>query len=698
MGVSVASKHRPAFPLQASLATLLQPWRFFQQYHWRDLPADAVAGVTTGLILVPQSIAYALIAGLPSAVGLYTAVIAAVIAAVWGSSRHLHTGPTNAASLLVLATVVPIMAGNGVPGTPEYIAEYVVVVGLLSVLVGIMRLVLGLLRLGFIVNFVSDAVMVGFTAGAGMLIITNQLSGLLGIEAQASAQFGQTVRNLWAQASTLHVISLALGVSTFLLILALPQIHKRIPSQFVALAVTSLIIMVLRLDQAGVQLVADIPRGLPPWQNLPLTDWNLIQRLLPGATSIALIGLIEALTISRSLATESGQYLDNNQEMVGQGLANIVCGFFSGYTSSGSFTRSTINYTAGGRTQMTSVLSGLFVMVAVVGLGSVIQFLSRPVLAGFVIATALSMISYKRARQILKTSKSETFIMLATFLSAFILPLVYVVTLGIITSLVVYVYKTSRPRVLNMVPTTNYRHLREVQADTDSLCPQLSILSIEGDLYFGAANHVEYLLREHLPPPDTRRFVLLQLQNTVRIDISGVRMLENFVRGIRQRGSDVYLFKISDSVNRFFRSSGFVQYVGEDHFLDDDTAIAYLFHQVLNPKECIYDCPHRVFQECMNLPKIALPFQDILQEADASTPIDLIDVKQLENRLIGQDPALAIIDVRERLEWDRGHIPQAQHLPYSTFNPLNHILQRAGDSAGVQYQPPGPQCGACAAP
>ncbi len=669
MGVMAASKHRIAFPLQASLATLLQPWQFLKRYSWRDLPSDAIAGLTTGVILVPQSIAYAHIAGLPATTGLYTAVIAAITAALWGSSRHLHTGPTNAASLLVLATVAPIVTSNNVQ-------EYLIAAGMLSALVGVLRLGIGLLRLGFVVNFVSDAVMVGFTAGAGMLIITNQLSGLLGMEAQVSAQFAQTFQNLWAQSGPVHVISLLLGLATLLLIVVLPQVHRRIPSQFVALVVTSLVIMVFRLDQVGVRLIEEIPRGFPPWQALPLTNWDLIQKLIPGAGAIAIIGLIEALTISRSLATESGQYLDNNQEIVGQGIANIVCGFFSGYTSSGSFTRSTINYTSGGRTQMTSILSGLFVMGAVLGLGFFIQFLSRPVLAGFVIATAISMISYKRARQILETSKSETFIMLATFLSAFILPLVYVVTLGIITSLVVYVYKTSRPRVLNLVPTTNFRHLREASAIEDSLCPQLSILSVEGDLYFGAANHVEFLLRNHLPPPDTRRFVLLQLQNTVRIDVSGVRMLENFVRSVRQRGGDVYFFKITDLVFQVFQSSGFIQYVGDDHFLHEDTAIDFLFHQVLNPKVCIYDCPHRVFQECINLPKIAIPFQDILQREEDSIPVDMIKVEQVEHRLMIQDRSLAIIDVRERLEWDRGHIPQAHHLPYSTFNPLNHTLQR----------------------
>ncbi len=668
--MSLASGRRLAFPLQASLATLLQPWRFLARYNWQDLPADTVAGITTGVILVPQAIAYALIAGLPAAVGLYTAIIAAMTAALWGSSRHLHTGPTNAASLLVLSTLVTIIPVV----TNANLSAYIAAAGVLAVLVGILRLGLGLLRLGFIVNFVSDAVMVGFTAGAGMLIIANQLSGFLGLETQASTRFVLTIRTIWSQASSIHILSLLLGLGTLVLILVLPQIHRRIPAQFTAMTITSLFVVVLHLEQAGVRLIDPIPRGLPPWQNLPLTDWDLIRQLLPGAGAIAIVGLIEALTISRSLASSSGQYLDNNQEIVGQGIANIICGFLSGYTSSGSFTRSTINYTAGGRTQMASILSGVFVLGAMLGLGPVIQFLSRPVLAGFVIATALSMISYRRVRQILETSKSETFIMTATFLATFLLPLQYAVSLGIITSLVVYVYKTSRPRVLNLVPTANYRHLQEAHDSDTSLCPQLSILSVEGDLYFGAANHVEYLLRDHLPPFHTRRYILLQLQNTVRIDISGVRMLENFVRSVRQRGGDVYFFKVTDAVFHVFQSSGFIQYVGDNHFLNEDTAIEYLFHHVLNPKECIYDCAHRVFQECRNLPKIAIPFQDILQDAEDDVPVTLIPVTQVEQRL--QDPSLVIVDVRERLEWDRGHIPQAYHVPYSTFNPLNHILQQ----------------------
>ncbi len=656
-------------PLQASLRTLLQPFFLLAHYDTASLRGDVVAGITTGVILVPQSIAYALIAGLPPQVGLYTAIVAAIAGALWGSSNHLHTGPTNAASLLLLATISPIVSATSV-------SEYLAVTGLLTVMAGVMRLGLGILRLGFIVNFVSDAVVVGFTAGAGMLIVVNQFGGLLGLNVVSSPQLSVTLMNLTQNAWPVHYLSLGLGFATLVLMFLLPRLHRKLPSQFLAVFLISLLVWGLRLDQQGVAIIGRLSNVLPSLsQQLPLANWNLLQALWPGATAIATIGLIEALTISRSLATESGQYLDNNQEMVGQGVANVICGFLGGYCASGSFTRSSLMFRAGGETRMASIFSGIFVLIAMLGLGSLIQYLARPVLAGFVIATAIAMVNYKRARQIMGTSKSETFIMLVTFGSVFLFPLVYAVAIGIAASLMVYVYKTSRPRVLSLVPTANFRHMRPVQDAKEDQCPQLSILSIEGDLYFGAANHVEDLLRSIAPRAGDRRFVLLQLQNMVQVDISGVRVLENFVHFVRKQGGDVYFFKVTELADRLFRSSGFHEFVGQDHFLDEDTAIEYLFQRILNPKKCIYDCPHRIFQECQNLPKIAIPFQDLLLAHSGAVEAHLIPVDEVFARLGTTDSDSLVIDVREQMEWDRGHIPDARHMPYSTFDPLSPLLR-----------------------
>ena len=648
-------------PVEASLQTLLQPVRFFRDYDPNDFPADLMAGVTTGIILIPQSIAYALIAGLPPEVGLYTAIVAPIAAALWGSSNHLHTGPTNAESLLVLM-IVSSVATSSDP------IEFLLIAGLLTVLIGVMRLALGLLRAGFIINFISDAVMVGFTAGAGLLIITFQLSGLLGLDVERTFTFIDAARTLGRTWEGLHFVSLALGLGTVVLIFALPQLHPRLPSLFLAVFVMSVLVASLGLAQRGVSVIAPVPAVLPPVANLPLTDFQLVAKLLPGASAIALIGLIEALTIARSIASQSGQHLDNNQEIVGQGVANILVGFLSGYCASGSFTRSRVNLNAGGKTPMTSLLSGVFVLVAVLTLGWAIRYLAKPVLAGFVIATAVTLINLPQALQILRTSKSETFIMLVTWGSVFVFSLVEAVAIGITASLLVYVYKTSRPRVVPLVPDAKFKHLRERNPNKDPVCPQLDILAIEGDLYFGAANHVEYLLRNRLADAGRQYHVLLNLQNMVRVDISGVHMLENYVNEIRGQGGDVYFFKMTDIARRLFKSSGFMELVGTDHFLHDENAIDHLFHRVLNPKVCIYDCPLRVFRECQNLPKISIPFQDKVQGMTSLPHVPLIHVEELESRCTQRPLDFELIDVREDMEWDRGHIQVARHVAYSTFN------------------------------
>ena len=651
-------------PVEASLQTLLRPVRFFRDYNPDDFPADLVAGITTGIILIPQSIAYALIAGLPPEVGLYTAIVAPIAAALWGSSNHLHTGPTNAESLLVLM-IVSSVATSSDP------IEFLLIAGLLTVLIGVMRLALGLLRAGFIINFISDAVMVGFTAGAGLLIITFQLSGLLGLDVERTFTFIDAARTLGQTWEGLHFVSLALGLGTVILIFALPQLHPRLPSLFLSVFLMSVLVASFGLAHRGVSVIAPVPAVLPPVANLPLTDFQLVAKLIPGALAIALIGLIEALTIARSIASQTGQHLDNNQEIVGQGVANILVGFLSGYCASGSFTRSRVNLNAGGKTPMTTLLSGVFVLVAVLTLGWAIRYLAKPVLAGFVIATAITLINLPHALQILRTSKSETFIMLVTWGSVFVFSLVEAVAIGITASLLVYVYKTSRPRVIPLVPDAKFKHLRERNPNKDPVCPQLDIIAIEGDLYFGAANHVEYLLRNRLADAGRQYHVLLNLQNMVRVDISGVHMLENYVNEIRGQGGDVYFFKMTDIARRLFTSSGFMDLVGPDHFLHDENAIDYLFHRVLNPKVCIYDCPLRVFRECQNLPKISIPFQDKVQGMTSLPYVPLIHVQELENRCTRRPLDFELIDVREEMEWDRGHIQVARHMAYSTFNVEN---------------------------
>ncbi len=336
--------------LQTYLAFFTRPVRVLRGFRKENLRPDLIAGLTVAVILLPQAIAYASIAQLPPQMGLYTAVIAAIVGALWGSSKQLHTGPTSTASLLMFATLLAIAE----PGSPRYLAA----AGVLAVLVGVFRLLLGLARLGMLVNFVSDSVIIGFTSGAAVLIWGSQLSALLRLNLPTSSSLTTTLTNVVQHAGETHVPSLLMGVAVVVLIAVLRRINRKLPGPLIAMVLAAVAISVFGLSQQGFKVIGQVPAGLPPFTGLPLFDLDLVGQLAGAALAIGSIGLVEAMSAARSMASQTGQRLDSNQEFVGQGLANVVSGFFSGYAGNGSFSRSALNFASGAQTQMASVFSG----------------------------------------------------------------------------------------------------------------------------------------------------------------------------------------------------------------------------------------------------------------------------------------------------------------------------------------------------
>ena len=336
--------------IEASFTYLLKPIQFLRAYQFKDLRPDFIAGLTVAVVLLPQAIAYALIAELPPQVGLYTAIVGAIVAALWGSSYHLQTGPTNAISLLVLSSLL----ATATTGTMESL----ILVGFMAIMVGIFQLVMGLVRLGVLVNFVSHSVIVGFSAGAGILIAVKQLPYLFGLSYSSHGML-ETIRGFIEHFPEANIASAVLGFSTILLIVVLRLIKPGLPGPLIGMVAASVAVWLLELDHQGVIVIGEIPRSLPPLTRFQLLDPVIIGQLATGALAVAAIGLVEAISIARTVATQSGQRLDSNQEFVGQGLANIASGFFSGYPGSGSFTRTAVNYDSGARTQMASISSGL---------------------------------------------------------------------------------------------------------------------------------------------------------------------------------------------------------------------------------------------------------------------------------------------------------------------------------------------------
>ncbi len=523
--------------LGSSASYFTRPVRILREYQVKNLRVDLVAGLTVAVILLPQAIAYAMIAELPPAMGIYAAIVAAIVGALWGSSAQLHTGPTNAASLLVLATLVPLVA----VGSPEYLAA----AGLLAVMVGVFRLLMGVFKLGMLVNFVSDSVIVGFTAGAGILISFNQLRHLFGLSLPSSAELITTIQGLIIYIPSSNIPSVILGVACLIVLILMKRFLPGWPAALIVMIGSAAAVAFLDLEQQGVQVIGALPKGLPPLAKLPILDLNLVTNLSVGALAIAAIGLVEAMSIARSISSNTGQRLDSNQEFVGQGLANIACGFFSGYTTSGSFTRTAVNYESGAKSALASIFSGLFVLIMVFFLAPFAGYVPRTALAAVLIVTAIGMIDRKEIARIWNSTRGDATIMVVTILATLFLPLQFAVLTGILMSLAYYLLKTSMPVVLSVLPDDDYKHL-EPRPDKPQ-CPQLSVIEVRGDLYFGAVNHVEDMILDNMERHPYQLYLDLRMQNVQHIDISGIHTLESIVRAYRDKGGDVYIKQIEAS-------------------------------------------------------------------------------------------------------------------------------------------------------
>ncbi len=631
----------------------MRPFEILRGYRREYLRADLVAGLTVAVVLLPQAIAYALIAELPAEAGLYAAVIAGIAGALWGSSKHLQTGPTNAASLLVLTTLLPILP----PGTPEYIAA----ASLMAIMVGAIRFSMGMLHLGILANFVSDSVIIGFTAGAGILISANQLRHLFGLSVPGSPYLFNTLQAVVLNLSHTHALSLILGLGTVMVVLLLKRFKPHWPSALISMALASVIVGVFHLEAQGVKVLGELPRSLPPLSDFSLFRTEWVGQMAVGAFAVAAIGLVEATSIARSIAAQSGQYVSSNQEFVGQGMANMAAGLFSGYTCSGSFIRSSLNYASGAKTQMASVFSGLIVLAAALAFAPLTAYLPRTALAGVLIVTAYGMIDRKEMRRIWNASRGDSLIMLATLGSTLVLPLQYAVLAGVIVSFVRYVIKTSTPLVYPVVPSDNFRHF--VQHEDQPFCPQLGIITISGSLYFGAAHHVEKVIRAELDKYPEQTHLLLRMHLVDHCDVSGIHMLESLVRMRRKVGGDVFLSGVRPLVRQQMELLGFDKFLSSDHFFAREDAIAYLFHHVLSPEICIYECPVRVFAECQALPKYDYRSNLPVSFSFDEHHIDSLLPSELQSKLTENGQVLVLADVREEKEYQEGHISQACLIP-----------------------------------
>lgn len=646
---------------------LTEPVRLFRTYNPTDIRPDLIAGLTVAVILLPQAIAFAIIAELPPEMGLYAAVVGGIIGALWGSSDQIHNGPTNAISLLVLST----LSSAALPNSPEYI----VAASVLAIMVGLFQLVLGLARLGVLVNFVSHSVIVGFASGAGVLILLKQIGPLLGLTTTGEHLLESTI-DMVLHVPDSHILTAAIGIGTILFLIIIKRINPNLPGALLAMILASIVVFIFSLNSQGVDVIGSLPSGLPPLTDFQQVDLELVSSLIAGAVAVGAIGLVESTAISKSVAVQTRQRLDSNQEFVGQGMANTITGMLSGYPVAGSFSRTAVNFRSGAKTRMAAIMASLLVLLAMQFLGPFARYLPRSALAGVLIVTAYGMIDQAEIRRILQGGRGDAVIMVVTFFGTLLLHIETAVLIGILLSFVRYIMRTSTPRVHTVVPDASFRHL-VFDSERDD-CPQLGIIEILGDLYFGAVNYVEDFILDLSAKNPSQKILLIRMHNVNNADFSGIHMLENVLRSYRERGGDVYFVRVSHRVMQRMKDTKFDEHIGADHFLDEDEAISYLFHHALDPSVCIYECPIRVFKECQNLPKRLDLIGLTVDNNIAGKEFPTIDAQELWQQL--KDPLkkkdMEIIDVREPREFHRGHIDGALSIPLPLIASLDPSIKK----------------------
>ncbi|MBW8356494.1 MAG: SulP family inorganic anion transporter [Pseudomonas sp.] len=477
---------------------------------------DLLVGLSGAILALPQSIAYALIAGLPPEYGLYAAIVPVLIACLWGSSWHLICGPTAAISIVLYASVSPL----AVPASEDYIT----LILLLTLLAGIFQWLLGLLRFGALVNFVSHSVVLGFTLGAAVVIALGQLPNLLGLELPNQATALNSLTSLLEHLDAVDKPSLLLGLGTLIVGLGLKLLAPRWPSLLLSLVLSALVVWLLPGVFGHVKLVSAFVGRLPPLSPLPL-DLDLVLRLLPSAVAVGMLGLVTSLSIARSLSARSEQLLDANQEVRAQGLSNMVGAFFSGYLSSGSFTRSGLSYEAGARSPLAGVFSALWVaLFAVTGAG-LIAHIPIPAMAGSILLICWGLVDHRGIRALFRVSRAEFLVMSLTCIATLLLELQTAIYAGVLASLFFYLKRTSQPRV---------QHSSEGDAD---------ILRVGGSIFFGASHYLQVRMQRcHAPK------LVIDARQINFIDYSGVEMLHQEARRLKRQDRSLTLRRARQTV------------------------------------------------------------------------------------------------------------------------------------------------------
>lgn len=585
-------------------------------YRKEYLLRDMIAGVTVSVVLIPQSMSYAMIAGLPPVYGLYAACIPPIIAALFGKSSHLATGPVAIVSLLTFASILPYAK----PGTPEFIAMAIN----LAAIVGLFQLLMGFFRMGFVMRFVSHPVIVGFTNAGAIIIATTQIKHFLGINVKDSEFILPVFIDIGKNIIHTNPYTLAIGVCSLLIILIGKRIHKDFPGAMIAALVAIIVSYLFKFDQYGVSLVGQMPSGMPTI-HIPFVgelnissyeggavsgikayvDIETFLRLIGSGIVIAIVGFMEAMAITKSIAARTKQPVDVNQELIGQGAANLFGSFFQSYPTSGSFSRSAVNLQAGAKTALSNVFSGLIVIITLLFFTFTFTYLPKATLAAIVISAVVGLIKESQFVKLFKTNRNDGIIAVVTFAFAFLTKPDYAIFIGIAVSLLLFLWESMYPRII--VLTRDPRAEVFVNAETKNLptCPQILYIMPDFSIYFANAEYFkEHVLeivkkyKERSGSDNALKFILLDMEMVNKIDATGLDEFKELIEELRKEGIEIYIANVKSPVRKTLENANFFRHLKQDRCYGSKAdAITRLFNQI-DYDFCRNKCPHKVFWEC----------------------------------------------------------------------------------------------------
>jgi sulfate permease, SulP family len=565
---------------------------WFKQLNRNTVRADFMAGLAGGIVVLPQGVAFATIAGMPPEYGLYAGMIPAIIAALFGSSKHLVSGPTTAASIVLFSS----LSVYATPGS----AEYVTLALTLTFMVGLIELGLGLARLGVLVNFISHSVIVGFTAGAAVLIATKQLKHFFGLEMPPGGHFHEILWSFLQQVQDINPYVAAVGFGTLFSGILIRKFWPRAPYLIISMVFGSLLAVVLNAlfgeEVTQIVQVGALPSSLPPLSSPDIT-LDTIKQLAPTALAVTLFALTEAVSIGRSLAARGGYRINGNQEFIGQGLSNLFGSFFSGYVATGSFNRSGLNFEAGAKSPLAAVFAGLLLMAIVLLVAPLAAYLPKAAMAGLLFIVAWGLIDFSGIKHILHTDRRETGILLVTALSAIFLELEFAIFAGVLLSLILYLQKASKPSIRRRTidPYSPKRSFTTNPALPE--CPQVRFARIEGPIFFGSVSHVQDTFDLFRTKSPEQKHLALVCNGISFVDLQGGEALADEARQRRAMGGGMYLISVKQGLWDELENCGSLDAGNVSTIFQTKGAAIKGIYQKLDRAIC-EKCDKHIFHEC----------------------------------------------------------------------------------------------------